>query len=215
MAFRRIVPAELDFAERYRMLTCAVQPRPIALVGTLGEQGEPNLAPFSFFIVGGVSPASVVFCPTLSGSGERKDSLRNAERAGVFGVSLPDRVIGNLFSLPTESYPKSWEVWAERGMPLSPGPETGAPLLDACPVRFECRLHAVLAHGNGPHAANYVIGEIVLASLAESLFDADRLVIERFGPLARLGGSDYLDVSSLERFDPARPNLTSAPSLDL
>ncbi|MEA2058622.1 MAG: flavin reductase family protein, partial [Actinomycetota bacterium] len=41
--------ADLDGVDRYKLLIGLVVPRPIGWVGTLGEDGVRNLAPYSFF----------------------------------------------------------------------------------------------------------------------------------------------------------------------
>ena len=48
--------------ERYKLLLPVIAPRPIAFVSSLAPTGAGNLAPFSFFTMGGGSPQSVVFC---------------------------------------------------------------------------------------------------------------------------------------------------------
>ena len=48
-------------------LLSAVAPRPIAFVSTVNENGDYNLAPFSFFNVFGSNPPILVFSPARSG----------------------------------------------------------------------------------------------------------------------------------------------------
>ena len=50
----------LEAANRYKILTATVTPRPIAWVTTLSEDGIVNAAPFSFFNVFSESPPLVV-----------------------------------------------------------------------------------------------------------------------------------------------------------
>ena len=51
-----------------------VVPRPIGWISTLGRDGVPNLAPYSFFNAVASDPAIVMF-----GSATTKESQRNAE----------------------------------------------------------------------------------------------------------------------------------------
>lgn len=48
--------SELKPSERHRWLTPLIAPRPIAFVSTLSAAGVGNLAPFSFFAMGGQNP---------------------------------------------------------------------------------------------------------------------------------------------------------------
>lgn len=88
-------PAELGQAAMYRLMTGAIQPRPIALITTLGPQG-PNLAPFSFFTGVASHPPTLAFSiawkkplsqeSSLPGEGEPKDTLRNLDYCDEFVV---------------------------------------------------------------------------------------------------------------------------------
>ena len=44
-----IVPDELERVDAYRLMISVIVPRPIAWVSTVGADGTPNLAPYSFF----------------------------------------------------------------------------------------------------------------------------------------------------------------------
>ena len=48
--------------DRYKFMTASVVPRPIALVTTLGVNGQVNAAPFSQFIILSLTPSG--YCPT-------------------------------------------------------------------------------------------------------------------------------------------------------
>lgn len=69
--------ADLAPHERQRWLTPVIAPRPIAFVSTLSAAGVGNLAPFSFFAMGGGNPQSVAFCPIADRHGEPKHTLVN------------------------------------------------------------------------------------------------------------------------------------------
>ena len=45
----KLDPREMQRKDFYNMLMAALNPRPIAWVSTVGEDGVFNLAPFSFF----------------------------------------------------------------------------------------------------------------------------------------------------------------------
>ncbi len=62
-------------------------------------------------------------------------------------------------------------------------------------AQLECRTFAVVPHGDGPSAARYVIGEVVRLHLHEAAFET----------IARMGGPEYLDTATGERFGLNRP----------
>src|SRR6187401_2082158 len=72
----------------YHQLVGLVTPRPIAWVTTVSPAGVVNLAPFSFFNAFSANPAIVVFSPTLTRDGKKKDTLRNVEATGEFVVNM-------------------------------------------------------------------------------------------------------------------------------
>jgi len=73
-----VSPFQIENMERYKLLIGSVVPRPIALVSTLSSEGEPNLAPFSFFTVAAYNPMILVFFPLRYKKGlEFKDTVLN------------------------------------------------------------------------------------------------------------------------------------------
>ncbi|MFZ3391821.1 flavin reductase family protein [Rhodococcus sp. 7Tela_A2] len=75
----------------YKLLSCAVQPRPIAWVSTVSADGTRNLAPFSFFTVASRNPATLVISigERIGSPGEPKDTLVNVRETGNFVVNIP------------------------------------------------------------------------------------------------------------------------------
>ncbi len=186
---------EMPFGEAYALLTRVVSPRPIAFVSTLSAAGVPNLAPFSFFMAGGSHPPSVCYSPTLNGRGEEKDSLRNARDTGEFVVNSVDRAMAegmNATSAALGPHESEWDL--TRFTPL-PSEVVRPSRVGESLAQLECRTFAVVPHGDGPSAARYVIGEVVRLHLHEAAFET----------IARMGGADYLDTATGERFGLNRP----------
>ncbi|MGH8103433.1 MAG: flavin reductase family protein, partial [bacterium] len=88
-----MTPAELSPQEVYRLLLSTVVQRPIGWASTLGSDGTPNLAPFSFFnAVAGFPPTVMISVGRRAGN--PKDTLRNAAetREMVVHIVTPDTV---------------------------------------------------------------------------------------------------------------------------
>lgn len=186
---------EIPPAEAYAILTRVVSPRPIAFVSTLGASGVANLAPFSFFMAGGSNPPSVCFSPVLNGRGEEKDSLRNVRETGEFTVNTVDRAMARGMNAASASLGPDESEWGPSGFtPLASEVVRPARVAESL-AQMECRLFAIVAHGEGPTAARYVVGEVVRLHLREGAF----------ATIARLGGPDYLDTETGERFGLERP----------
>lgn len=81
--FRVVQPGVTDMEPRmiYKILIGAVAPRPVAMVGTVGEDGVYNLAPISFYQVVCSDPPLVMIAFGGPGfHGTRKDSEGNIRR---------------------------------------------------------------------------------------------------------------------------------------
>ena len=101
-AFVEVPLAAMLPGQRHAWLTSLVMPRPIALVSTIDASGVENLAPFSFFALGGSNPPSLAFCPTGGGGGAPKDTLRNL-RLGAFDVLVGINLLREGLDIPEVS----------------------------------------------------------------------------------------------------------------
>src|SRR6476659_5726111 len=58
-----INPKEISVAKLHAYMLSSIAPRPIAFASTVDKDGNPNLAPFSFFNGFGSHPPTLVFSP--------------------------------------------------------------------------------------------------------------------------------------------------------
>ncbi len=189
--FRSLSPEELGPQGAYRLLTYAVAPRPIALVSTVSEDGLPNLAPYSFYMAGGANPPSVAFSPTASRNGE-KDTLRNIRETGEFTISVATYEQRDRINAASVAHPHGVSEWAEAGFEAAPSILVRPARIADSPLALECRLFQIVPHGDGPSAANYVIGEVVYFHVAHAVLnDAGDVDPARIAYLSRLGGDWY------------------------
>lgn len=195
----------LSWKEAYTLLTETIAPRPIAFVSTISAEGVPNLAPFSFFIVGGANPPSLAFSPVLGGAGQEKDSLRNVRETGEFVVNLVHREMAEGMNRASASLPPDHSEWDVCGFATLPSQKVRPARVAESRVQFECRLFQVVEHGTDPGAARYVIGEVVMAHLAAPLVREGKIDAAAVQSIARLGGPHYVDMGRLETFELKRP----------
>ena len=95
---KKINPKKLSVKETYHLMISAIAPRPIAFVGSKDNNGDDNLAPFSFFNGFGANPPIVGFSPALSGrTGNPKDTLLNIKEVPEFSISIVYYDIGKYF----------------------------------------------------------------------------------------------------------------------
>jgi flavin reductase (DIM6/NTAB) family NADH-FMN oxidoreductase RutF len=196
--------ASADVVAVYRALVSVVVPRPIAWVTTVDLSGRVNLAPFSFYNAFGANPPIVVFSPTLRRDGTKKDTLLNLEQVGEFVVNAAVEDVAAKLNLTSAELPHGESEAEYAGLTLVPSAKVEPPRVAESPVHLECRLRQIMSMGEGPIAANLVIGEVVLIHIDERVLDAKGQVDPRkLRAIARLGGSDYCRTSDL--FQMERP----------
>ena len=188
----------------YRILTNIVIPRPIAFVSTVSGTGVLNLAPFSFFMVGGANPPSLMIAPTLTGTGSEKDSLRNIRENGEFVVNTVHRAMAAGMNEASASLPPHESEWPRTGFTPQASSFVRPPRVAESLAQLECRLFQVIEHGDGPGSARYILGEILAIHVADDWVENGRIL--PLPLLSRLGGADYLDMQDRETFQLDRPS---------
>jgi flavin reductase (DIM6/NTAB) family NADH-FMN oxidoreductase RutF len=191
-------PSELSPGQRYRLLVDSIIPRPIAFVSTLSAAGIPNLAPFSYFMVGGAEPMSVAFSPSRRSDGTEKDTLRNVRETGEYSISLVTRAMAEGMNAASAEFAPDETEWESTPFTANDNEVVKPKRVAQSPVSFECKLFQLIAHGDQPASANYVIGEVVRVHLEGELAE--------FKPIARLGGGWYLDLDIPALFSMPRPS---------
>jgi flavin reductase (DIM6/NTAB) family NADH-FMN oxidoreductase RutF len=195
--------ASTDVVAVYRALVSVVVPRPIAWVTTVDQKGRVNLAPFSFFNAFGANPPIVVFSPTLRRDGSKKDTLLNLEALGEFVVNIAVESVAAQVNATSAELPHGESEADFAHLTLVPSAMVKPPRVAESPVHLEGRVRQIMSMGDGPIAANLVIGEIVLIHIEERVLDATGQVDPRkLAAIARLGGNDYCrtgDLFQMER----------------
>ena len=194
----------------YDVLSNLIVPRPIAFLSTEGPRG-PNLAPFSFFISGGPNPPSLALCIVRSKDGSKKASLVNLEHTPGFVVNLVDLAMAEGMNHTGVDYPDGDPKWGKSGFASLKSHVVSAARVAESPAQFECRVAQIVELGQ----SSYVIAEVLMAHVRQDLYDLDARKWTRFEPIARLGGSEYLDLACGKVFEMTRPVVLPPPSLDL
>ncbi|GEL09201.1 flavin reductase family protein [Salisediminibacterium halotolerans] len=198
----RIDPTEWTKTERYRFLTSAVTPRPIAFVTTVTKNGTVNAAPFSYFNVVSAEP------PLLSISvgrkeGAMKDTARNITESGEFVVQLAEAdMIQAVNDTSMNAGPEESEL---RHVPLNTADSqaVNVPGILEARVRLECKLEKHLIFEEGASATDLLIGRIVSIYTEDGLLKEGMVSPDEWKPVARLGGKKYAEIGRV--FELERP----------
>ena len=182
----------------YQFLVGVVTPRPIAWVTTVDGDGRVNLAPFSFFNAFGANPPIVVFSAVPKRDGSRKDTLRNAETTGQFVLNSAVADLAEQMNMTAKELPHGHCEADLAGLTLVPSTRVKPPRVAESPVHMECIVRQILNFGQGPGAANLVIGEVILMHADDRVLDAQgRIDPQKLRTVGRLGGDYYCHTSEL------------------
>jgi flavin reductase (DIM6/NTAB) family NADH-FMN oxidoreductase RutF len=193
-----------DVMTVYRALVGIVSPRPIAWVTTVDNEGRVNLAPFSFFNAFGANPPVVVFSPVLRRDGSKKDTLQNLNAVNEFVLNAAVEDLAEKMNATATELPPGQSEAEHAGLTLVPATMVRPPRVAESPVHMECRVQQIMSIGDGPIAANLVIGEVILIHIADHVLDERGAVDPRkLRTIARLGGDYYC--RSADLFEIKRP----------
>jgi flavin reductase (DIM6/NTAB) family NADH-FMN oxidoreductase RutF len=201
-----IQPAAIARPDLYHILISAVGPRPIAWISTLGKNGQPNLAPFSFFTVVSATPPMLGFSPAprrVEKTHETKDTLRNIRDSGEFVVNVVTFDQAESMNITSGDYVHSVNEFERAKLNLRASQIVGAPQVAESPVSFECKLFQILDFGDPPATGHFVIGEIVSVHLDDRVMHEGKLDRDALDLIGRLGGHQYSRTN--QRFEMVRP----------
>jgi flavin reductase (DIM6/NTAB) family NADH-FMN oxidoreductase RutF len=194
--------------ERHALLTPLIAPRPIAFVSTLSAAGVGNLAPFSFFAMGGQNPQGVAFCPTADRNGNPKDTLRNIRETGEFTINLVSREMADRVNQASAPYPPEVDEFDVTGFTRVPSVTVRPPRVAEAPAALECRLFQLVPQGTGAMHGTWVIGEVLHVWVRDELLAADGLPDTAHLRLAsRLGRDEWAVTETASIFRLPRPRV--------
>lgn len=181
---------------RYKLLSATVIPRPVAWVTTLGEDGQVNAAPYSFFNVFGQDPALIVLGLEQRADGSLKDTAANIRRTGeyVVNIATPDLLADMVGT--AAAYPSAVSEPEALGLALESSAHVAPPRLAGAPISIECRQLQTL---NFSPERDLVIGRAVALAARDGLIDTDTWRVEWHGeyPVARLFADRYARLEEL------------------
>lgn len=181
-----------------------IGPRPIGWISTKGQDGNVNLAPYSFFNAFCYAPPIIGFSSTC-----RKDSLRNIEETGAFVWNLADYKRAEAMNASSAEVAYDVDEFDLAGLQKAEAKLVSPPMVAAARVNFECKLCEIVTLKNAsgmPTGAFLVLGEVVGVHIDPALLKDG--VFDTFGAeiILRAGGpAAYARILPECRFDMRRP----------
>ena len=194
--------ADLSYVEGYKLMTGLVVPRPIGWIGTVDEQGRPNLAPYSFFQAVAANPPTVIYSVGVN-NGHEKDSLVNARTTGEFTCNLVDMATSEAMNASAAELDHGVSEFDFAGLTPEPSIEVKAPRVAEAKASFECRVTQFVEVGNQPNINVVVFGQVVRFHVDDAILDGTRIDHAALDAVGRMAGNGY--ATTRDRFELIRP----------
>jgi flavin reductase (DIM6/NTAB) family NADH-FMN oxidoreductase RutF len=188
-AFDSVDLDNLSRAERYKMLTGAVIPRPIAFVTTIGPNGIINAAPFSQFVIVAVDPGLLAISIGPR-PGSLKDTLLNIRASSEFVINMVPEGWENVVQECSTDQPADVSEVDQLGLATLPSVHIKPPRLADSKIQFECKLERIIELGDAPN--HFVIGRVALMHVRQGLARDCKIDPKEHAPVARIGGRNYV-----------------------
>jgi len=210
-----IDPLQVSTGKLQGLLLGAIGPRPIAFASTIGQDGVPNLSPFSFFNVFSANPPILIFSPARRVRDNTiKHTLENAENTREVVINMVNYDIVQQMSLSSTAYPKGVNEFVKSGLSMVPSEKIKPYRVGESPVQFECIVNKIMPMGTQGGAGNLIICEVVLMHIKESVLDENaRIDQDKIDLVARMGGNWY-SRANIGMFEVAKPLDTIGIGID-
>ncbi|HEY1228812.1 MAG TPA: flavin reductase family protein [Ramlibacter sp.] len=184
----RILAADLDPQQAYKLLTGIIVPRPIAWVATLSQAGVLNIAPFSAFTFVSNKPPMVGINVGRK-AGVMNDTGNNIQARGEYVVHIADEALLQPLHESAEEHPPDVSEVEVLGLETIASDHVDVPRLAAPPVAMECRLHQSIAFG--VTGSQFMVGEVLAFHIRDGLVRDHKIDTLALNPICRLGGPNY------------------------
>ncbi|MDG1429813.1 MAG: flavin reductase family protein [Crocinitomicaceae bacterium] len=211
-----IDPKEIPVPKLHHYLLGAVGPRPIAFASTIDENGNDNLAPFSFFNVFSANPPIMVFSPARSGrTNTTKDTYNNIKAVPEVVINIVNYDMVHQMSLASSPFAPGISEFEKAGF-TSVDSETIKPQRVAeSPVQFECKVIDVKELGNEGGAGNLVICEVQKIHISEAVLNDNQMIDQhKIELVSRMGGNWYCKADENSMFEITKPITTVGIGFD-
>ena len=192
-----IDPKTLATKDLHQFIVGAVAPRPIAWASTIDEEGNPNLAPYSFFNAFSSNPPIVVFSSNRRVSNNTtKDTLHNIEKTGEVVINMVNYALVRQMAVTGVEFPSAVNEFGKAGLTMLQSDLVAPFRVKESPVQFECKLEKIIPLGDKGGAGHLIICNIVRIHIDENVLDDNqRIDPHKLDLVGRLGRAYYTRAS--------------------
>lgn len=192
-----IDPTQIATKDLHQFMLSAVAPRPIAFASTISPEGQPNLAPYSFFNAFSSNPPILIFSSNRRvANNTTKDTLRNVQDTGEVVINVVSHSIVRQMALASIEYGPEVNEFEKAGFTPVPSERVRPFRVAESPVQMECVVDQILPLGDQGGAGNLIVCRIVLMHIAESVLnDKGRIDPHKIDLMGRMGRFYYARAS--------------------
>lgn len=210
-------PADISVPVLHGLLLGTIGPRPIAFASTMDAEGNPNLAPFSFFNVFSANPPILIFSPARRGrDNTTKHTFENAKATKEVVINIVDYAMVQQMSLASTEYPAGTNEFIKAGFGMVKSDNVTPFRVEESPAQFECKVNEVVELGQNGGAGNLIICEVVKLHIKSDLLDENLKVDQtKIDTVARMGGNWYTRANGNALFEVEKPLQKMGIGIDL
>ena len=183
-----------------------IVPRPIGWISSKNNNGQINLAPYSFFNAIATIPPMVVIGPGgYSKSGNNKDTLLNIKNNPEFVCNFVSWDVKDIMNESSYSFDNNESEVEKLNIETEDSNMVSIPRVKLSPAHFECTLFKIIdlpsdSRGNPNHL---IIGNIIGINISDNIIKNDRIDIGELKPISRMGYDEYSLINTI--FSMKRP----------
>jgi flavin reductase (DIM6/NTAB) family NADH-FMN oxidoreductase RutF len=187
-------PYDLHIRERHQYITGAIGPRPICWASTINEDGESNLAPYSFFNAFSSNPPILVFSSNRRGrDNTTKDTLHNIQQTMEVVINVVPHHLVNQMNISSTDYPSTTNEFEKAGVTPLDSLTVKPKRVKESPVQFECSVKEIISLGDVGGAGNLFICEITHMHIDENILGEDGMIDpQKIDLVGRMGKDFYV-----------------------
>lgn len=183
-----------------------IVPRPIGWISSKNNDGQINLAPYSFFNAIATIPPMVVIGPGgYSKSGNNKDTLLNIKNNPEFVCNFVSWDVKDIMNESSYSFDNNESEIEKLNIETENSTMVSIPRVKLSPAHFECTLFKIIdlpsdSKGNPNHL---IIGNIIGINISDKIIKNNRIDISELKPISRMGYDEYALINTI--FSMKRP----------
>jgi flavin reductase (DIM6/NTAB) family NADH-FMN oxidoreductase RutF len=192
-----IDPAKTLTKDLHQFLLGCVAPRPIAFASTIDEEGNANLAPYSFFNCFSSNPPILVFSSNRRvADNSTKDTLHNVRKTGEVVINVVNYNIVRQMALASVSFPKEISEFKKTGLTPIPSDLVKPFRVKESPAHMECRVKDIITLGEHGGAGHLIICDVLRMHIDENVIDErNRIDPHKIDLMGRMGRAYYVRAS--------------------